>query len=283
MYNQYGKQLLTTEAFVPPPDKISASSSASISFFKITIWIEYFYYLSKLTYQYCDLIISLFKYNSEVQIENGASSEKCVVIPNGIDEKLYSAIPKYKKEGFNVGSVLRIVPIKDVKMMIKGFKIASEKIPEAKLWLVGPYEEDIEYFEECKELVKDFVLSDKVIFTGRVDVKEYYSFLDLLLLTSISEGQPLSILEGLASGIPFIATDVGNCREILNGWTDVGKAGVIIPPTSYTDLGKELIKLYQNKNRLKEYAENGKIIVKKYYTKDFYINRYKEIYKKLGE
>ena len=116
-----------------------------------------------------------------------------------------------------------------------------------------------------------------------MDVKEYYSFLDLLLLTSISEGQPLSILEGLASGIPFIATDVGNCREILNGWTDVGKAGVIIPPTSYTDLGKELIKLYQNKNRLKEYAENGKIIVKKYYTKDFYINRYKEIYKKLGE
>ncbi len=283
VHRKMGKLILTEHGIYPREREEEVLAADWIDKNFKSIWIEYFYYLSKLTYQYCDLIVSLFKYNSEVQIGNGAPPEKCVVIPNGIDEKLYSAISKYKKEGFNIGSVLRIVPIKDVKMMIKGFKIASEKIPDAKLWLIGPYEEDQEYFEECKELVKDFALSDKVIFTGRVDVKEYYSFIDILLLTSISEGQPLSILEGLASGIPFIATDVGNCREILSGWTDIGKAGVIIPPTSYTDLGKELIKLYQNKNRLKEYAENGKIIVKKYYTKDFYINRYKEIYKKLGE
>ena len=74
--------------------------------------------------------------------------------------------------------------------MIKGFKIASEKIPDAKLWLVGPYEEDKEYYEDCAALVNDLELSDKVTFTGRVDVKEYYSFLDILLLTSISEDSP---------------------------------------------------------------------------------------------
>lgn len=283
VHRKMGKLLLTEHGIYPREREEEVLAAEWIDKDFKSIWIEYFYYLSKLTYQYCDLIIALFKYNSGIQIENGAPPEKSIVIPNGIDEKIYSSITRHKKEGFNIGSVLRVVPIKDVKMMIKGFKIASEKIPDAKLWLVGPYEEDKEYYEECAALVNDLELSDKVTFTGRVDVKEYYCFLDILLLTSISEGQPLSILEGLASGVPFIATDVGNCREILKGWTDIGEAGVIIPPTSYTDLGKELVKLYQNKTRLKEFSENGKMIVKNHYTKDFYINRYKEIYKKLGE
>ena len=265
-----GKLLLTEHGIYPREREEEVLAAEWIDKDFKSIWIEYFYYLSKLTYQYCDLIIALFKYNSGIQIENGAPPEKSIVIPNGIDEKIYSSITRHKKEGFNIGSVLRVVPIKDVKMMIKGFKIASEKIPDAKLWLVGPYEEDKEYYEDCVALVNDLELSDKVTFTGRVDVKEYYSFLDILLLTSISEGQPLSILEGLASGVPFIATDVGNCREILKGWTDIWEAGVIIPPTSYTDLGKELVKLYQNKTRLKEFSENGKMIVKNHYTKDFY-------------
>lgn len=248
-----------------------------------SIWIDYFYYLSKVAYQYCHTIVSLFSYNRDIQISYGAPPDKSIVIPNGVDEKEYLVIPKEKKNGFNVGAVLRVVPIKDVKMMIKGFKIASMKIPDGKLWLIGPSDEDKEYYEECLALVNDLELSEKVIFTGTADVKDYYSFLDLLLLTSISEGQPLSILEGLASGVPFIATDVGNCREILMGKTDIGEAGVIIPPTSYTSLGKELIKLYQNQNKLSEYSENGKKIVSKYYRKDSYINEYKKIYKKLGE
>ena len=107
---------------------------------------------------------------------------------------------------------------------------------------------------------------------------EYYSFLDLLLLTSISEGQPLSILEGLAAGIPFISTDVGNCREILLEKTDIGEAGVIIPPTSYTDLALSLVQLYHNPEKLKEFSKNGKKIVNKYYSKESFIQRYREIY-----
>ena len=162
--------------------------------------------------------------------------------------------------------------------MIKGFKIASEKIPEAKLWLIGPIDEDEDYYDECVKLVENLGLQEKVVFTGRANVLEYYSFLDLLLLTSISEGQPLSILEGLAAGIPFISTDVGNCREILLEKTDIGEAGVIIPPTSYTDLALSLVQLYHNPEKLKEFSKNGKKIVNKYYSKESFIQRYREIY-----
>lgn len=246
------------------------------------IWIDFFYFLSRLTYDHCDKIVTLFEYNRGLQIENGAAPEKCSVIPNGIDMEVYSKIEREKREGFNIGSVLRVVPIKDVKMMIKGFKMALPKLRNAKMYLIGPTEENEEYYKECLELVENLELKDYIIFTGRVDVKEYYKFLDLLMLTSISEGQPLSILEGLAAEVPFIATDVGNCREIIKEKPE-GEAGVIIPPTSYVDLGEAIVSLYQHQERLKVMGKIGKKIVEKYYTKKDFINAYKKIYNELGE
>ena len=281
-HQKKGKFLLTEHGIYPREreEEILASNWIDNDF--KNIWIDYFYYLSKLAYQYCDRIIALFEYNRQIQIEYGAQEEKTMVIPNGVDEEKYSSVIREKRKGFNVGSVLRVVPIKDVKMMIKGFKIASDKIPDMTLWLIGPVDEDEVYYKECVQLVENLGLKDKVIFTGMANVMEYYTFLDLLLLTSISEGQPLSILEGLASGIPFVATDVGNCREILIGKTDIGEAGVVIPPTSYTALAEVLIKLYDEPDRLKEFSENGKKIIRKYYSKKSFIENYKKIYDKLG-
>lgn len=281
-HQKKGKFLLTEHGIYPREREEEVLASSWIDADFKSIWIDYFYYLSKLAYQYCDKIISLFEYNRSIQLEYGAPEEKTIIIPNGVDEKKYGSIVRSKREGFHVGSILRVVPIKDVKMMIKGFKIASDQISDMTLWLIGPTDEDDEYYEECLQLVENLGLKEKVIFTGRADVTEYYSFLDLLLLTSISEGQPLSILEGLASGIPFIATDVGNCREILIGKTDIGEAGIVIPPTSYVDLSKALIELYNSPEKLEEFSVNGKKIVGKYYSKAAFIEHYRKIYDELG-
>ncbi|MFR7798548.1 MAG: glycosyltransferase [Collinsella sp.] len=56
-----------------------------------------------------------------------------------------------------------------------------------------------------------------LIFTGRVNVVEYMEKLDFTILTSISEGQPLSVLESLAARRPCVTTEVGCCRELLEG------------------------------------------------------------------
>lgn len=283
VHRNQGKLLLTEHGIYPREREEEVLGAEWIDKKFKNVWIDYFYYLSKLTYKFCDIVVSLFEYNRQLQIKFGADEKNSIVIPNGVDVENFSNIERVKKEGFNIGSVLRVVPIKDVKMMIKGFKIALNKIPEAKLWLIGPDDENEEYYEECVELVKNLGLEEKVVFTGRTDVKEYYSFLDILLLTSISEGQPLSLLEGMAVGIPCISTDVGNCREMLTGWKEVGEAGVIIPPTSYTDLGKEIVKLYFNREKLEEFGKNGAEIVKRYYQKSDCIEKYKELYRKLGE
>lgn len=67
-----------------------------------------------------------------------------------------------------------------------------------------------------------------LIFTGRVNVVEYMEKLDFTILTSISEGQPLSVLESLAARRPCVTTEVGCCRELLEGapGDDFGVAGL---------------------------------------------------------
>ena len=118
-HQKKGKFLLTEHGIYPREREEEVLASSWIDADFKSIWIDYFYYLSKLAYQYCDKIISLFEYNRNIQIEYGAPEEKTIVIPNGVDEKKYGSIVRNKRKGFHVGSILRVVPIKDVKMMIK--------------------------------------------------------------------------------------------------------------------------------------------------------------------
>lgn len=282
-YRKKGRVILTEHGIYPREREEEVLNAPWIEKKFKGIWIDFFYFLSRLAYSYSDRIISLFDYNRDLQIDYGAASEKCSVIPNGVDVERFENLPFEQRENFNIGAVLRVVPIKDVKMMLKGFKIAKRRMRGAKLYLIGPSDENISYYKECLQMVKDLEIEDEVEFTGLVDVKEYYKFLDLLLLTSISEGQPLSILEGLSAGIPFVATDVGNCREVLIGRRDIGEAGIIVPPTSYIDLAEAVVKLYQNRERLEEMGKRGQEIVRRYYKRDNFIGKYRELYKGVGD
>ena len=84
-------------------------------------------------------------------------------------------------------------------------------------------------------LVKELEL-DNVVFTGRIDVRDYLGRMDMTILTSISEGQPLTILESYAARKPVIATDVGNCRELIYGENDT-----VTPPYEEGETFRSLI------------------------------------------
>ncbi len=180
------------------------------------MWIGIYNNLSRLSYRYADLIIALFEQNRRLQIELGAPEEKTRVIPNGIDVPFFSQVSRRKKDGFHVGLVGRVVPIKDIKTFISMAKIVSEMIPEAVFHCIGPTDEDTGYFEDCQILVDSLKLADHFHFAGRQDVREYYAFLDVLLLTSVREAQPLVILEAYCAGVPVVATRVGNVAELLD-------------------------------------------------------------------
>ena len=139
------------------------------------LWIDFFKKISTVAYQQADVVTTLFGINRELQIELGCPEEKIVTIPNGVDPDSFINLPslgKIPQDKFNFGTILRIVPIKDVKTMILAFQIVREKEENVRLTIMGNYDENPEYYEECVRLIKEFNVPD-VVFTGQVNVREY--------------------------------------------------------------------------------------------------------------
>jgi glycosyltransferase involved in cell wall biosynthesis len=246
------------------------------------LWIQYFYSLSECAYSSSDQVISLFNKNKEIQAEIGCDGARIKIIPNGVNPEDFDSLPQKGEEErayMNVGAVVRVVPIKDIKTMIQCFAIVKKKVPHARFYIFGPYEEDPEYYEECLQLL-DSLNTEDIYFTGAVNIKEYIGRMDILVLSSISEGQPLAVLEGMASGKPFVSTDVGSCSELVYGLNDgIGPAGAIVPVMHYVEMAEAIIKLASNPDLCREMGFNGKTRVAELYTRERFIEQYKQIYK----
>lgn len=243
-------------------------------------WIKYFYSLSRAAYTYTDEVYSLFEKNKELQIELGCDKNKIKVIPNGVKIERFKNLDT-KKEDENtiyVGAIVRVVPIKDVKTIIHGFVNANEEIENMKLFIIGPMDEDEDYTKECLDLVES--LGNKNIeFTDRVDISKYIGKMDMLLLGSISEGQPLSVLEGMAAKKPYITTNVGACKELLYGNDDnIGDCGIVVPVMGYGQMADAIIRLAKNEDLRKEMGENGYKRASSFYTQEQFIENYRKIY-----
>lgn len=177
------------------------------------------------------------------------------IIPNGINVEEYD-LPPEKHEGFVVGFVGRVARIKDLKTAIRAISIVKEVVGEKlKFLIIGPVDAE-DYLAECKRLVRVLRLEDTVEFLGPQNVKEYYPKFDLLLLSSVSEGQPLVILEAMAAGVPIVATDVGACRDII--YDKDGQCGIIVPPKDHFSMSKAIIKLYEDKELRDTFSKNAK-------------------------
>ncbi|MCG8501153.1 MAG: GT4 family glycosyltransferase PelF [Firmicutes bacterium] len=244
------------------------------------IWIEYFYSLSRCAYHYADEVITLFSTNKEIQVELGCSADKIRIVPNGVKVEGFTEIAQKDEadEHINIGAVVRIVPIKDIKSMLQSFDLVKKQVPNTRLYIMGPTDENEEYYEECKLLLKILGTED-VIFTGRVDIKEYIGKMDVLVLSSISEGQPFAILEGMACGKPFVATNVGSCKELIYGENDdYGKAGIIVPLMNDEKMGNAIVKLCRSEALRAEMGQAALRRVKELYAKDDFIATYRDLY-----
>lgn len=245
------------------------------------IWIEQFTKMSSLAYDRADLVTSLYSHAKELQIGYGCPEAKIRITPNGINTQRLADLPQKEGEDaemVNIGAVLRVTPIKDVKTMIQAFAFAKQRVARLKLWIMGPTEEEPEYAQECFELVEALKVND-VVFTGRVDIRDYLGKMDITILTSISEGQPLTILEGFAAHKPTIATDVGDCRGLIYGSEDdFGPAGILTHIMNIEEIAQAMVDMARDEQMRLEMGENGyKRVMNGYRIEDMHAT-YEQIY-----
>ncbi|MBR9872391.1 MAG: DUF3492 domain-containing protein [Gammaproteobacteria bacterium] len=264
-------------------DKVSTNLSDDLGYIR-KLWIRFFESLGRMSYQMADPIISLYIGNQQRQLADGAEPGRTQIIPNGIDPSRFedALAARPDEVPMVMGLVGRVVPIKDIKTFIRAMRTVYEVIPNAEGWIVGPEEEDPVYVKECRELVSSLGLEHCVKFLGFQNVNDILPKLGLMVLTSISEALPLVILEANAAGLPCLATDVGACRELIEGGTAqdrrLGSSGAVVPIADPEATARAATRLLLDKQRWQAASAAGLTRVKQFYTLESMYDSYRNIY-----
>jgi len=254
-----------------------------LSYFR-QMWIRFFEALGRSCYDASDCITALYEVNRLRQIADGADPKRTRNIPNGINLAAFAPLRATRPATPPPIACLigRVVPIKDLKTFIRAMRTVANRLPEAEGWIAGPEDEAPEYAAECRALVENLGLQQNVKFLGFQKLTELLPKVSLVVLSSISEGLPLVLLEGYAAGVPAVSTDVGSCRQLIEGLDDedraLGASGRVVGIADPPALAAMMLELLTDPVKWKAASDAGIRRVEKYYAQDMMFARYREVY-----
>ncbi|MBD3673133.1 MAG: glycosyltransferase [Planctomycetaceae bacterium] len=197
-----------------------------------------------------DRIVAVGKDVRRALIENeGLSPERVEVIYNGVDLTPISTLGSqrgeirselgYDDRDFVIIQVARLDYLKDHLTAIRSMSELISTVPQARLLIVGEGPERSKIESEIKSLS----LEKHVRLLGlRQDVPRLLNSADVMLLTSISEGIPLTLIEGMAARLPIVSTEVGGVTEVVQD----GVTGLLAPAQSPNVLADQLSRLVKD-------------------------------------
>jgi len=179
--------------------------------------------------------------------------EKISVIYNGIDiddftrnintDKIRKKLSITETE-IVIGTVGQLIPMKGHKYFIEAAKIVLEKVKNIKFLIVGGSQEDNSYEMELKNMVKNYGLEDKIIFTGyRKDIKNIIALIDIFVFSAVGEGFGRVLIEAMALQKPVVASNSGGIPEIVVD----GETGILVPERDSLSIASAIIKLINEK------------------------------------
>jgi len=197
----------------------------------------------------------------------GTREDKVMTIYNGVDMSRFSVrideVRKKRELGIPedskvVGIFARLIEDKRHEVFLKAAKrIVQETGRKIHFLVVGKGKLE----KHLKRLASELEIAENVVFTGlRDDVPELLKITDVSVLSSRREGFPMIILESMASGVPFISTNVGGVGEIIRD----GESGFIVEQESPEDLAKAMITVLTNEDLHRRLAERSRKIVESF-------------------
>jgi len=227
-----------------------------------------FILMERFSARFTDRIITLTNKGREEHLRFKVGlPDKFRTIYSGID---LSSFLGQKKERINVkkelgiplnhrvvGSVARLVPVKDHFTFIKAAPLIAEAFPQVSFLLVG----DGPLRNHVESLAAKLGVSQRMVITGmRDDIPRLLSAMDLVVLTSLNEGMGKSLVEAMAMGRAVVATDVGGVAEVVED----GTTGLLVPPSSPHLLAKAVIDLLRDDEKRGSFGQRGKKRVGKF-------------------
>lgn len=209
-----------------------------------------------------DRVVGVGQAVREALIANeGLPAERVGVIYNGIDLAPFTGADPDRaavRQELGVGpgellllQVARLDYLKDHATAVRTLELVIRRRPEARLVLVGEGPERA----AIEELVRQKGLTNSIRLLGlRGDVARLLRGADLFLLTSISEGIPLTVIEAMAAGLPVVATGVGGVPEVVQD----GRTGLLAPAGDAAALAEHIDRLADEPSRQTEMGQLGR-------------------------
>ncbi|MEU0194158.1 GT4 family glycosyltransferase PelF [Streptomyces afghaniensis] len=228
-------------------------------------------------YRAADLITPCNQYNRRWEERGGADADKIRTVYNGVDPAAFPhAGPE--PEVPTLSWCGRIDPIKDLETLIRAYAMVRAEIPATRLRLFGPVPPGGEaYRTRLEKLAAELGVTDGLTFEGRIsEVWRAYAAGHLVMLSSISEGFPFSIIEAMSCGRTTVSTDVGGVREA------VGDTGLVVPPREPEKMAAAALTLLKNDQRRTELGQLSRQRVIDRFTLRRSVDAFRTIYKELA-
>jgi glycosyltransferase involved in cell wall biosynthesis len=176
------------------------------------------------------------------------------------------------KSGFTLVFVGRLAPVKNHALLLKAFRAAHSAMPGLQLWMVGDGSER----PRLESLASDLGISNSVTLWGQqLDVAPFLSAADAFIMSSKSEGLPISLLQGFSLGLPTIVTDVGGMAEVIRQ----ANAGITVSPTDASEMAAAILRLAGNREEQKQFSMNAQASFYAHFTLDTMCDAYYNLYR----
>ena len=238
-------------------------------------------YVQRFAWRFADMVLSVSRNHAEQIAESiGFPKNRITVIANGVDTMRFNPEIngaslknelQLKKEDIVIGTVGRLVDVKNHYLLISAFAKLSKFWPNIRLVIVGdgPLRDDLAKFAAL------WGCATKTHFLGRrSDVAHILAGMDIFALTSHNEGMSNTILEAMSSGIPVVATAVGGNPELV-----VNEAtGILFAPNDLDQLIEALESLIHDPAKRKKWGEAGRARTIEKFSLEVMVRRYEQIY-----
>ncbi|CAM5650321.1 hypothetical protein SALBM135S_05094 [Streptomyces alboniger] len=273
----HGVPLLLTEHGVYLRERYLGYRTGPYSWPVKALLLGFFRLLAEETYRKAALITPGNRYNRLWEERGGADPALIRTVYNGVDPAAFPpAGPEPRTPTLSWAG--RVDPIKDLETLIRAFAEVRQEIPEARLRLFGGTPRGGEaYRERCEALAAELGHGDAVVFEGRVEhIKDAYAAGSVVMLSSISEGFPFTLIEAMSCGRATVSTDVGGVREA------VGPTGLVVPPRAPRAMADAALELLRDPRRRAAMGEAARLRVIEQFTLRQTVDAFRSIYEELS-
>ncbi|MDG9723080.1 GT4 family glycosyltransferase PelF [Streptomyces sp. DH41] len=274
---RHGVPLLLTEHGVYLRERYLGYRTAPYRWPVKALLLGFFRLLAEETYRRAALITPGNRYNRLWEERGGAAPESIRTVYNGVDPAAFPpAGPEPARPVLSWAG--RVDPIKDLETLIRAFALVRAELPAARLRLFGGTPRGGEaYRERCEALAAQLGHADAVTFEGRVeDIKDAYAAGNVVMLSSISEGFPFTLIEAMSCGRATVSTDVGGVREA------VGDTGLVVPPRDPAAMAAAALELLDDAERRRAMGEAARLRVIEQFTLRQTIDTFRSVYLELS-